>query len=621
LNELNSNQLQNEINEIKTRYSIVSELSGLLIYDYDISTGTIKWEGAIESMTGFTHDEYRKVNLDVWASMVHPDDQTAAINKLQESIQRKGCFIATYRMMRKDSSYLYVQERGTVIESGSQLRMVGVIEDIHLRRLAEDALKASEKKFHLFYDISNEALFYILSDSKKLIDANRKFFDLFEYEVEETDNLTAHLLFPEDYRERIFQWFEREATTSMNVVCLKKDGSGFPALMRHFPVVYKGNNVIFISILDVSIYKEAEMLKEAYQSIRIKNTEIEHKKKEIESALSTIQATQKQLIFSEKMAALGQIVAGIAHEINNPIGAIKASGEILGENLANIVYFNLDALTLINSLSEKEREKFLQWILISSVSDNFVFGTKLREKKKNLKQWLIEEGVFEPESLVDNILDNNMDNNLKEVLFLFKHAKWRPLLEYAFLNVSIFQNLRTIENSISRVSKIIYALKNFSHINQDETMSKTNIAKTIDVVITIHQNLFKKGITLNKKYHPIPEIFCYPDALHQVWTNLIYNAMQAMSFKGILTIGLKELEKFIQITIEDTGGGIPLEIRERIFEPFFTTKPPGEGSGMGLGIVKKIIDKHSGRIEVDTSEKGTIFSVFIPKLLTLDPAQ
>jgi signal transduction histidine kinase len=115
-----------------------------------------------------------------------------------------------------------------------------------------------------------------------------------------------------------------------------------------------------------------------------------------------------------------------------------------------------------------------------------------------------------------------------------------------------------------------------------------------------------------KNYAEIPPILCYPDELNQVWTNLVHNALQAMDNRGTLTIGLTEYDRLVKISVTDSGKGIPEEIKAKIFDPFFTTKPAGEGSGLGLDIVKKIVEKHQGKIEVESIPGQTTFHVFLP---------
>ena len=134
------------------------------------------------------------------------------------------------------------------------------------------------------------------------------------------------------------------------------------------------------------------------------------------------------------------------------------------------------------------------------------------------------------------------------------------------------------------------------------------------MVLTLYQNQLKQGIEVIKHYEEIPKMACYPDELNQAWINLIHNAIpiHAMNGKGTLELCLSQKGPFIAISIIDSGHGIPDDIKSRIFEPFFTTKPPGEGSGLGLDIVKKIIDKHNGLIKVDSIPGKTTFTVSLP---------
>jgi signal transduction histidine kinase len=143
-------------------------------------------------------------------------------------------------------------------------------------------------------------------------------------------------------------------------------------------------------------------------------------------------------------------------------------------------------------------------------------------------------------------------------------------------------------------------------------MIPANLSEGIDTVLTLYQNQLKKGIEVKRNYTELPPVLCYPDELNQVWTNLIHNALQAMDYRGTLTIEVMQQEQYASISITDTGAGIPEEIKPKIFEPFFTTKPPGEGSGLGLDIVKKIIEKHQGKIEVESIPGQTKFTVSLP---------
>lgn len=177
-------------------------------------------------------------------------------------------------------------------------------------------------------------------------------------------------------------------------------------------------------------------------------------------------------------------------------------------------------------------------------------------------------------------------------------------------------NTNTIRIAVDRVSKILYALKNFSHFDTESEKIPTSITENIETVLTIYQNQLKKGIQVTKNYGNIPKILCYPDDLIHVWTNLIYNSLQAMDFRGEITIQTYVKGEHAVVEITDTGSGIPTEILDKIFQPFFTTKLPGEGSGLGLDIVKKIVEKHEGKIEVESVPGKTTFRILLPLVST-----
>ena len=156
-------------------------------------------------------------------------------------------------------------------------------------------------------------------------------------------------------------------------------------------------------------------------------------------------------------------------------------------------------------------------------------------------------------------------------------------------------------------------MKKFAHKDQSGKKEQANIIENIETVLTLQHNQLKQGIEVVKNFENVPLINCYPDELVQVWINFISNSIQAMDNNGTLTIDVKNLEKQIQVSISDTGHGIPEEIRTKIFEPFFTTKKAGEGTGIGLDIVKKILEKHDAIMELESEVgKGTTFTVFLP---------
>jgi signal transduction histidine kinase len=183
-------------------------------------------------------------------------------------------------------------------------------------------------------------------------------------------------------------------------------------------------------------------------------------------------------------------------------------------------------------------------------------------------------------------------------------------------------NARNVNAAVERVAKIVKALKSFSHFNIGTEKIDANLVEGMETVLTIYQGQTKVGVEVVRNYEDIPLLNCFPDELNQVWTNLIHNALQAMNHEGTLTIGIKEENGYAVVSVGDSGCGIPEEIRGKIFDVFFTTKPAGVGSGLGLDIVKKIIDKHHGRIELQSEVGvGTTFTVMLPYQVVETPEE
>lgn len=185
------------------------------------------------------------------------------------------------------------------------------------------------------------------------------------------------------------------------------------------------------------------------------------------------------------------------------------------------------------------------------------------------------------------------------------------MITYNLLNQQ--KNNTTIIMAVDKASRIVKALKTYLHTTGSEKPELINIKDNIETVLTIYHNRLKQGIKIIKQYEEVPDVSVFPDQMNQVWTNLIINAVQAMGNKGILTIGIRQEDNCAVVSIKDTGTGIPKEIQARIFEPFFTTKVSGEGTGLGLDIIKRILTKHSAKILFDSEEGvGTTFYVKIP---------
>lgn len=287
-----------------------------------------------------------------------------------------------------------------------------------------------------------------------------------------------------------------------------------------------------------------------YVSTAIRNAKSYQK---MTRAFEQLKNTQSKLVESEKMASLGVLTAGVAHEINNPVNFI--SGGII---------------------SLKENYEDVEMLLKKYLSYNPTADKKTTEKLWN-----------EIESLKEDI---DLESLLPEIQDLFK----------------------SISNGASRSMEIVRGLKNFSRLDESD-MKEANLETGIDSTLVILNNQLKNRITVNKEYGGIPSLHCFPGQLNQVFMNILNNAIQAMTGPGELSISTSHKDNNIIIRITDNGPGIPDAVKEHIFEPFYTTKGVGEGTGLGLSISYGIINKHKGTISVDSEMgKGTTFTITLP---------
>ncbi len=333
---------------------------------------------------------------------------------------------------------------------------------------------------------------------------------------------------------------------------------------------------------------------------------------ELKKAYAETERAQKELAESEKMAALGQLIAGIAHEINTPIGAINSSVGSISEAVP-VALEQIPEVFL--QLNDAGKQEFMN-ILDTALSVDVVLS--MREKRalrKTLTAHLEEAGIPDAASFADSLVNLGIYDLSDSIPILLLHPQSK--LIFAALNniSSLIRGVKNIQSATMKVRKIAFALKNFARFDNSGERIDFDIREGLETVLTLYYHQIKQGTEVVRDYDDVGPIPCYPDELNQVWTNLVNNALHAMDYKGTLTIAVKRPadSQELMVAVSDTGHGMSEEVKAKIFAPFFTTKRAGEGSGLGLDIVKKIIDKHQGRIEVESEVgRGTTFSIFLP---------
>ena len=355
--------------------------------------------------------------------------------------------------------------------------------------------------------------------------------------------------------------------------------------------------------------EKAEQLSTKYD--RTLKHQVRERTLQLSEALENLQTAQDKLIQSEKMVALGQLVAGVAHEINTPLGVIRASS-----------YNNLRALSeilklmppIFARLSSEQQNLFFAFLAKSLDSKAQISSKEKRRLKRDLQTQLERQNVAKARHIVNILADIGIYQEIDPFIPLLRSDWANSIVQLAYNLARLHRNTNNATHAVERASKVLFALKNYTHYDPTGEKQLTNIIEGIEIVLELYYNQLKHGIEVVKNYATLPLVCCYPDELIQVWTNLVHNAIQAMKGKGRLEISLEQRDKEIVVRITDSGRGIPVEIKDKIFQPFFTTKPMGEGSGLGLDISRKIIAKHQGNIIVESEPGCTTFEVRLPCL-------
>ncbi len=339
----------------------------------------------------------------------------------------------------------------------------------------------------------------------------------------------------------------------------RKDGSFFWEFAIISPIRDEsGENLYYLAIkeditdrkkIDELLHTTVSQATQLTSSLEFKNFELETAQKELGQAYLQLKKAQSQMLHREKMASIGQLAAGVAHEINNPMGFISSNLNSLGKYVRRMG----DYIESVDALVKKESPQLWQQLEVS--------------RKKQKIDYLIEDTA----DLISESLDG-----------------------------------------AERVRKIVLNLKSFSHVDAAEEQL-VDINKCLEDTINMAWNEIKYKATLDRHFGEIPQVICRPQELNQVFMNILINAAQAIDKGGMISVTTSVSGEMLKIEISDNGSGIPEDIRTKIFEPFFTTKEVGKGTGLGMSISYEIIKKHGGEILIESEiGKGSCFTILLP---------
>lgn len=303
-------------------------------------------------------------------------------------------------------------------------------------------------------------------------------------------------------------------------------------------------------------------LRTSYRQLNRSHEELEERvverTRDLAEAIENLEESQVQLVQAEKMSSLGQLVAGVMHEINTPL-----------------MYVQSNVLTNVESLDDMLRQMQPAVALARSVRERGLDRETLRRQLTELGREL------DPDAFADSI------------------EELRQLSDDSI-------------DGLAQISELVQSLKDFSRMDRAE-QDLFDVREGLEKTLTITRSLHKYGVEVRREFEDVPAIHCAPSKINQVFINLINNAVQAMDGSGVLTLATRCVGDRVEVTVSDTGCGIASEHLDRIMDPFFTTKPVGEGTGLGLSIVRQIVEEHAGELRVDSEVgRGTTITLSLP---------
>ena len=335
----------------------------------------------------------------------------------------------------------------------------------------------------------------------------------------------------------------------------------------------------------------------------------------LRTVMGRLRSTEAMLREREKLAALGTLSAGLAHELNNPAAAVQRSAALLKDELDRWAAAT-GALGAV--VDDQEHAAFVAQ-LGTEVARHAGIATTLdpldaSDLAFELETFLVERGVPDAGELAPALVNGGWDRaHLERIEAEFPGDRLGVIVAWLAAGSAVHALVDEVGTGARRISEIVKAVKEYSFMDQ-APVQRVDVRSGLDNTLVILRPKLKAGIIVSRDYQTdLPEIDAFGSELNQVWTNILDNAIDAMGGQGEIRIRAFARDADVVVEICDNGPGMPAEIRERIFEPFYTTKPPGSGTGLGLHISHNVVARHGGRINVSSRPGETCFEVSLPR--------
>jgi signal transduction histidine kinase len=314
----------------------------------------------------------------------------------------------------------------------------------------------------------------------------------------------------------------------------------------------------------------------------------------------------------DRLASLGKLSAGLAHELNNPASAAQRATSQLRHMLTKIRNASQD---LGRRVLTPEQKSEIEKLEVTFTQTDIVPPDPLTisDLEDQIDSLLRSHGQNDLWMLAAGLARRNIKPEIVESLFSKLDGDTaRAALMRIAASVEVATLLHEIESSTSRISDLVGAIKEYTHMDQSPVQN-VDVVKSLETTLTILNHKLKQGVAVQRDYQPVPLLVnSFGSELNQVWTNIIDNAIDAMHGKGELRVRTFRDDGCVVVEIGDNGPGIPAEVEPHIFEPFFTTKGVGQGTGLGLDTVQRIVKKHRGNIQVNSKPGDTRFQIWLP---------